>query len=197
MRILLFTLLCAHAALVLGASSATVYKWVDENGVTHYSDQPHPGAQKMQVQAAQSYKAQRPGAAAPARSSAPSGAIYHVCAVTRPSPEEMFMNTASVPASVHVDPQLRPEDRLAVLLDGAPLSTTIPLDSEFQLSPVVRGAHSLSMQVASSGGAILCQSQPVTFYVRQPTIIAPNPNANSKANPSPPPTTPPPVVHPH
>jgi len=48
------------------ALAATVYKWVDENGVTHYSDQPHPGAQKVTVAAPQTYSAPPPPAVAPA-----------------------------------------------------------------------------------------------------------------------------------
>ena len=28
------------------AVAATVYKWVDENGVVHFSDQPHENAEK-------------------------------------------------------------------------------------------------------------------------------------------------------
>ncbi len=42
------------------ASAATVYKWVDDNGVTHFSDQPNPKAQKLEMAGAQTY-----GAAAP------------------------------------------------------------------------------------------------------------------------------------
>ena len=45
MRAVMFTLMCM---VVSGtALPATVYKWVDADGVTHYSDQPHPGAQKV------------------------------------------------------------------------------------------------------------------------------------------------------
>src|SRR3979490_2925401 len=54
MRRRLFTLTSLVCSL---AVAATVYKWVDEKGVVHYSDQPHPNAQKMNVQAAQNYKA--------------------------------------------------------------------------------------------------------------------------------------------
>ena len=53
MRALAFTLLLALCSVTL---AATVYRWVDDDGVVHYSDQPHPNAEKMQVHAAQSYK---------------------------------------------------------------------------------------------------------------------------------------------
>jgi hypothetical protein len=55
MRATVFTLMCI--AVCGTAVSATVYKWVDADGVTHYTDQPHAGAQKMQLQGAQTYSA--------------------------------------------------------------------------------------------------------------------------------------------
>ena len=39
------------------ATAATVYKWVDENGVTHFSDQPHENAQKVELKAPQTFTA--------------------------------------------------------------------------------------------------------------------------------------------
>ena len=60
MRTLLFTLISLACSLAL---AATVYKWVDENGVVHYSDQPHPNAQKVQLKAAQTYKDSSPASA--------------------------------------------------------------------------------------------------------------------------------------
>jgi hypothetical protein len=158
------------------ASAATVYKWVDENGVTHYSDQPHPGAQKIQLQAAQTYKApaaQRIPAAYATRNAAPAGPVYSTCVVTRPTSQEMFQNTQSVPASVHVEPELRAGDRVAVFLDGAPVPSTIPLDSPFSLNSVYRGAHTLSVRVEDATGTVVCQSASVPFNVRQASVLSP------------------------
>ena len=39
MRTILFTLISLGC---MAALAGPVYKWVDENGVVHYSDQPHP-----------------------------------------------------------------------------------------------------------------------------------------------------------
>lgn len=171
----MFTLMCIAAA---AASAATIYKWVDENGVTHYSDQPHPGAQKIQVQAAQTYKAQGGAAQRPPpyalRNAVPAGPVNSTCTVTRPTSQEMFQNTQTVPASVHVDPEPRAGERVVVLLDGAPVPSTIPLDSEFTLNSVYRGAHTLSVRVEDSSGAVVCQSAPVPFNVRQASVLAPN-----------------------
>ena len=118
MRALAFTLMCI--AVCGTAISATVYKWVDADGVTHYTDQPHTGAQKLQLQGAQTYSSasQKPSAAASAAaarhtSGAPkdTGPIYTVCALTRPNNDEVFVNASSVPANVHLEPNLRDGDK--------------------------------------------------------------------------------------
>jgi Domain of unknown function (DUF4124) len=177
MRTLLFTLMCiiAAAAAAAATSSSAVYKWVDENGVTHYSDQPHPGAQKIQLQAVQTYKAPSQRGATVVPRNRPSGAQpYTTCVVSRPTSQEMFQNTQSVPASVHVEPDLRAGDRVSVLLDGAAVQSDIPVDSEFALNSVYRGAHSLAVKVEDSTGAVVCQSPSVAFNVRQSSVLAPN-----------------------
>jgi len=180
MRATVFTLMCI--AVCGTAISATVYKWVDADGVTHYTDQPHAGAQKMQLQGAQTYSAAagRPSAAAiaaagrrTATTPAP-GPAYSACAVTRPSNDEVFVNASSVPAIVHLDPGLRDGDKVSVMLDGAPLPMGTPIDTEFVLSSVVRGTHSLTVKVEDATGTVVCQSTSVMFHVRQPSVLAPN-----------------------
>jgi hypothetical protein len=183
MRALLFTLMCIVAAA--SALAATVYKWVDADGVTHYTDQPHPGAQKLQLQSAQTYSAaaERAAVAASAgaaRRTATSAAktaapAYSACQVTRPTNEEMFVNASSVPASVHVDPGLREGDRIAVALDGVPLPATPAVDTEFMLTSMVRGTHALSAKVQDASGTVVCQSASVVFHITQPSVLAPNP----------------------
>jgi hypothetical protein len=174
MRAVLFTLMFAAVAAM--AATTAIYKWTDENGVTHYSDQPHPGAQKIQVQAVQTYKA---GAGPRAPSAPPPKSrigipAYSACVVSRPTSEEMFQNTQTVPASVHVEPSLRAGDRISVLLDGAPVMSDVPMDTEFELNSVYRGAHSLAVKVEDSAGTIVCQSPNVPFNVRQASVLAPN-----------------------
>ena len=184
MRATVFTLMCI--AVCGTASSVTVYKWVDADGVTHYTDQPHPGAQKVQLQGAQTYSsaAGRPSAAATAAAgrrtatTPAAGPVYASCAVLRPTNDEVFVNASSVPAIVHLDPALRDGDKISVMLDGAPLPASTPIDIEFILSSVVRGTHSLATKVEDAAGAVVCQSASVMFHVRQPSVLAPNAPVN-------------------
>src|SRR5216684_7582189 len=122
MRRLLFTLIWIVCPL---AFAATVYKWVDENGVVHYSDQPHPNAEKVHVEAAQTYKAGAiPAAAQPGAGAAPSqpAHAYQGCAIAQPADEQAFNNVDSLTIIVRTDPALRPGDKVFLVMDGQALN---------------------------------------------------------------------------
>ncbi len=170
----LFTLVSLLASL---AVAGTVYKWVDENGVVHYSDQPHSEAKKVEVPAVQTYKGEAsvptPAApAAPPASAQPAGA-YQSCAIAQPTNDQTFTNIDSLSIVVRTDPGLRAGDQLFLMLDGQPLNGGKPTSSQFTLSPVERGTHSVQAVVRNSQGGVLCQTPGVTFNVHQPSILNP------------------------
>jgi hypothetical protein len=175
MRALTFTLLSLVCSAAL---AATVYKWVDENGVVHYSDQPHPNAEKLQVHAAQSYKpsaldtAAAGGGGGGASPAAP--APYRGCAIVQPQDGQAFANIDSVTVVVQTDPQLHQGDKIFVTVDGQALNGGNPTGSQFVVSPVERGTHTAQAQVKDSGGAVQCQTPPVTFEVHQNSLLNPN-----------------------
>lgn len=154
------------------ALAATVYKWVDEKGVVHYSDQPHPDAQKLDVKSAQTFESTGvTSTSSSANSNAQQSGPYRACSIARPENDEVFLNTDTVSAQVRLDPQLRNGDQLAFSLDGKNVqnggSTSATLKVE-------RGSHSLAVTVTDSSGAVLCSTPNVTFHVRQPSKQAPN-----------------------
>jgi hypothetical protein len=176
-RLLALTLLLASAV-----ANATTYRWVDANGVTHYSDQPQPGATKIELPQAQTYSSgsgpKAPAASNPAASNeqtqtgvaaavAPPMSGPTGCTITAPLDEQVFVNTYSV--SVTAKGPVGGEIRL--LLDGGlKQKGTTP---EFLLNPIDRGMHTAIVVFASAGGGELCRTHPVTFYVRKPTLIRP------------------------
>jgi hypothetical protein len=162
-------MLCA--SMVAGA--ATVYKWVDAQGVTHYSDQPHPGAVKIEIGAAQTYSGQRPSTPLAPAAAARGDAPYSICEIYRPSNDEVFLNTDSVTARVRVQPGVRPGDSAFLALDGRRLPAVV--DSDITVQPVYRGSHSLLLVIEDGQGNVVCQSEPIVFHVRQPSVQAPNP----------------------
>ena len=172
MRALLFTLMwvCSIAA------AATVYKWVDDNGVVHYSDQPHENAEKVPLKAPQTYTAPKLPAvpAQSARDNSPKpGPAYRSCGFSEPTPDQMYMNTDTVTAGTSSQPGIRPGDTAVVTLDGQPVPGVPAQGGQFTISPVDRGTHSLQLTIKDQDGTTVCSSSPVTFHVHQPSLQSP------------------------
>lgn len=171
MRKFLFTLMLVASTV---AVSATVYKWVDENGVVHFSDQPHENAEKVQLKAPQTYTAPKtPGPQAPRQTASKPAPAYQSCAISEPTNDQVFMNTDTVTAGVTVQPAIRPGDSAVVTLDGQRVPGVPPSGGQFTISPVDRGTHSIQMTVQDSSGATVCSSSAVTFHVQQPSLQSP------------------------
>lgn len=169
----LFTLLLLAAPLAL---AQTVYRWVDENGVVHYSDQPHPSAEKIHVKTIQTYKPQAGAVAPTATSEAPSGqesVPYKGCAIIDPAEDASYANVESVGISATTDPALQPGDLAFILVDGASPNGDRPTGLHVNLSPVDRGTHSAQLVVRDGSGNVLCQSPAVHFHVHLTSIQNP------------------------
>jgi hypothetical protein len=175
MRLLLFTLMSVASAVAL---SATVYKWVDENGVTHYSDQPHENAEKVQIKQPQTYSAGPiPGAQASSAPASRQADNTYTCTVTQPTTDQTFPNTTSVTVAATFSPQPHSGDQSFLLLDGARIPSFPQGGGSLTIDPIDRGQHSLQAVVQDSSGKMLCQSTSVSFTVLQPSLLNPaNPN---------------------
>jgi hypothetical protein len=178
MRAIRFTLIClgllSAAALADNGGTTTVYKWVDPQGVVHYSDQPHPNAQKLEVRGAQTFSALPVPATTssmPASQEAQSSpAAYQGCAITQPADQEALMNVSQATAVVQASPQLRPGDEVRLFVDGKQIAGS---GTSFTF-PVVRGQHSVQAVIEDSTGQIVCETSTVTFFVHQPSIQNPH-----------------------
>ena len=175
MRTLLFTLFSLACSLAL---AATVYKWVDENGTVHYSDQPHPNAQKVQVQAAQTY----PATATPSQAAAVANAnagnetaerSYRGCAIVSPQDGTQVANVDSLSVSVRTDPTVHAGDQIFILMDGTALNGGNPTGTQFSISPVDRGSHTLQAVVRDAAGNLMCQTPGITVDVHQNSVLNP------------------------
>jgi len=170
MRKLLFTLMSLVCSL---AVAATVYRWVDEDGVVHYSDTPHTNAEKVQVESAQTYKSTGvPASSGKPSTPAPVPEAYQSCSIAQPTNDQTLMNVQSVTIVVHMDPALRAGDQIVILVDGQPVQGASPTSPTYTM-PVDRGTHTAMATVKSSGGLLLCQSPGVTFHVQQPSLLSP------------------------
>jgi hypothetical protein len=162
--------LCCVACAAFGG--ATLYKWVDADGVTHYSDRPEPGAQKVHVAAAQTYKGgpttssprEQPKAVAAAQG-------YKSLAITGVEDGGVLWNTGGrIDVAAAIDPALADIHKLWFVIDGksqqASSEGTASLD-------VTRGEHTIVATVTDPNGEEMISSTPVTFVVRQSSVAQP------------------------
>ena len=180
MRPIRFTLilvslgLLSAAALADNGGTTTVYRWVDPQGVVHYSDQPHPNAQKLEVRGAQTFSdlpaGQPSSRAEPEETQPASTAAYDSCAIAQPSDQQMLMNVYQTTAVVQTSPALRPGDEVRLFLDGKQVQGS---STSFTFQ-VVRGQHSVQAMIQDSTGQIVCETDTVTFFVHQPSVQNPH-----------------------
>jgi hypothetical protein len=168
---LLLLLLLSSAAW----ADATLYRWVDDQGVVHYSDTPQPGAEKVHIAAAQTFPAQ-PGSSSQSSPSSPAAASQaQSCAITQPTPEQSFYAPETVAVEVDVTPRLEGAAQLVVTLDGAAVqpAQAAAHGYHYQLANVDRGSHTVTAEVRDGAGHLLCNASPVNFYVQRPSLLSP------------------------
>jgi hypothetical protein len=159
-----------------GAVAATTYRWVDADGL-HYSDQPHPGAEKIVLGEIQTYSS--PGApevVMPSERKAQARQAdfhYDSCAVVQPATDQVFFDVESITVTVQVQPAMRTDDKVVLSFDGQQREPTSMDQSEFRITPIDRGTHTAAATVRDSRGKPLCQSTAITFHVRQHSMLAP------------------------
>ncbi len=107
--------------LLTCASYAQVYTWTDSQGVVHFSDTPHPGAEKIQIPETQTFS---PSTPTPKQEIAPanrnnlddSGHSYTKVAIREPENQATIRNPQGyVVVSVEVEPQLSEGDKLQLI----------------------------------------------------------------------------------
>jgi hypothetical protein len=163
--------LLAGTALA-GNGSTTVYKWVDAQGVVHYSDQPHPNAQKLEIRGAQTFSAQSvlQSPTPPPATMQSNGPAYESCTVSQPGDQQTLTNVYEATALVQTSPGLRAGDDIRLFVDGKQIAGS---GNSFTF-PIERGQHSVQGVIEDSTGQIVCETSSVTFFVHQPSVKNPH-----------------------
>lgn len=164
-------------------AGAEIYKWVDAQGTTHYSDKPVRNAKKADLPGLQGLDQQKTqnvdlfngvgsgNASSTNQSENPSGPPS--IALTRPLSGETFRDGRGLVATqVAVSPELSAEQALIYYLDGTATPVSPTQNTAIQLEGVPRGEHQISVAVVSAGKEIV-RSPPVVFYMQPPAAISP------------------------
>ncbi|MCH8135166.1 MAG: DUF4124 domain-containing protein [Proteobacteria bacterium] len=165
---LIIGLLAASAAL------SEAYRWVDENGIVHYSDRPEPGAELIILPeysaSRQARRYQRPTATSrPTQSNqtSPAAALfrYERVEITSPGAEETLWNIEGIlNVSVTVTPALKAGHQVRAYFNG---NGEIVAGTSFQIEEVYRGVHNLQVEIIDENGKLMIRSRANRFYVQQ------------------------------
>ncbi len=163
--------------LVIGLLAATAvaaqaYRWVDENGVVHYSDRPQPGAEQVVLPEANTTTVRQypqADAGAEEQEAEEEGPFrYDSIEITAPGAEETLWNIEGVlNVSVALTPGLQPGHQVRVYFDGESRMVT---GTSFQIQEVWRGVHNIQVEILNQGGELMIRSRPNRFYVQQNTV---------------------------
>jgi hypothetical protein len=158
------------------AHAATGYRLVHPDGSVEFTDQPISGGEEIELREAPTIQFS-PVAPSSTDSRSKKGVTDNKSAegtasITVTSPrdgETVWFDGSGVTVSISVSPALKAEQNIVISLDGK--EATRGSGSNFTLGGVTRGSHTLSAGVIGAGGAVLFRSTPISFHVRQHTVI--------------------------
>ena len=168
-----FGLLAAFAG-----NAAVIYKWTDAQGVVHFSDQPVPGAEKIEVGAAPRVgtfgeKPPPPPGRTAEKPNPTKPADYTQFVLSAPAPEQVFFNDEPVNAHLNLDPGLLPNHVITWYVNGSALGDQASDAVSILLKQLPRGAYTISASVSDAVTGESRNSDTVNFFVREPSTLAP------------------------
>lgn len=185
------------AMLSLAAAPQDIYRWVDKDGVVHYSDQPgSPDAELVELSDPTSYQPE----AAPDESSSSSrtpqmpAMQYDSLVITSPAADQTFFGgPVRVNVSAALGGPLQPEHQLVFYVDDIRRNPTS--GQGLALENVSRGTHYVRASVIDADGAAVITSEQIAFHVQQRSTQNPQTRSQptvARPRPATPPPRPPP-----
>jgi hypothetical protein len=158
-------------------SAGVVYKYLDKDGNPVYTDQPKPGAERVDLPEPSTYTPPKLPPITPTadKDKDETGAVYNSLNISSPkNGETIWDNTGNVMVVYAVEPALKRKrgNRMVVLVDGQALE---PLENtKVQLENVDRGTHNLKARIIDAEGEVLIESGETTFHLHRQSVNFPN-----------------------
>jgi hypothetical protein len=162
--------------VAIGAPAAVIYKWVDADGVTHYSDQAVPGAEKIYTASSPSSLPAGPRASTVASLQPPkkaAGLNFTTFAITSPARDQTFFGEEIIGVSLLLAPELTSDQIVTWHLNGKQLTDQPPDATHFILKNLDRGAYAVAATVTDQKTGESQSTDSVSFFVRQPSELGP------------------------
>jgi len=165
--------------LVSTALHAEVYRWTDDQGVVHFSDKSHQGAEKVDVPPIQVVPAYKPAQAAtpattPGATRGDPNRYMNVRIVSPNDGATVRNNNGNITVSLSAVVGKTPGDHFRLVLDGREIATDHQ-GSSAGLSNVPRGTHNIGVRIYDGRGQLLKEIPSITVYLhRKGTESKPN-----------------------
>jgi hypothetical protein len=157
-------LLCLFASLPLFARD--IYKWTNEEGVVIYSDTYREGAERIRVSDSKSPSSGYPDTGG-------QSGEYTTFEIVQPENDATIRNDeGTVAVGLALSPNLAEGHSIKIIVDGSELKNAMQ-GTQFSLSNLNRGTHSLQTKVVDADGKVLISSNLVNFHLRQAGISTP------------------------
>ena len=162
---------------LLAAASvlAQAYRWVDEDGITHYSDRPVEGAEQISLSeysrntGARLYNAPRARGTDDEQRAADEPFRYESLSISSPGAEETLWNIEGVlNVTLTLSPGLQSGHQVRAYFDGQQRMVS---GTSFQVDEVFRGVHNIQVEVIDNTGRLMIRSETNRFYVQQNSVI--------------------------
>ena len=155
--------------LATSAASAGVYKWVDSQGRTQFSDRPRPDAEAVELTPSPPKAAAVAARPAAGPSQAAQLGPYSQFDIISPEANQTLRQTPDdLSVSLIVDPPLSQEHRLEIVLDGTPIAVERSVGMQVKVTGVPFGSHMAQAQILDSQGEIVARTPVVPFHLRKP-----------------------------
>ncbi|MDO6685458.1 MULTISPECIES: DUF4124 domain-containing protein [unclassified Agarivorans] len=152
--------------LVSVQAADTIYQWVDENGITHFSDRPQVGATELQVDVAPP-ATDGPLATPRTPLKKKQKPVKYQVQITSPSHEQTIRdNEGKISITATTTPLPLNSMGYKLVLDGVPQGQITKMGS-FNLTNIDRGAHTIHVQLVDDSGKEIASSKPITVFLHR------------------------------
>ena len=161
------------SALISAVPAAVVYKWIDADGVVHFSDQPVPGAEKITTSGGSTRGIlSQPISGGGGMPEKPKPRPVQHASISSPAPDQTFTGGEQVSASFRWSLRSQPGQTVSWTLNGAQVGQSSNA-TQLTLPDLPRGTYTLAATVSDSASGESISADPVTFNVVRPSVLSP------------------------
>ncbi|NKF52160.1 DUF4124 domain-containing protein [Shewanella sp. WXL01] len=155
------------------SSVAAVYRWVDENGKVHYSDEPRENATEVQLNdnTQNNITVVQPTPITRSTKPSPDAQPNYKVVIASPAEEATIRdNNGNITVTANIEPKL-PKGAFFTLSLNGQLKVQPQTSSIFRLTNIDRGAHTIVVNVVTQNGKVLASSPARTVFLHRASVI--------------------------